>query len=70
MLNGPVQLGFPQKDGNRQYQFALLEKDKRIPKISSRLRIIHLFEADYNLFLKLIWGCRMIGRAEEHKALG
>ena len=29
-----------------------------------------LFETDYNLFLKLIWGCRMMGQAEEHESLG
>ena len=63
MLNIPVQLGFSPKRW-QQVESVLLEKDKGIPKIS-RLRIIHLFEADYNLFLKLIWGCCMIGRAEE-----
>ena len=63
MLNIPVQMGFSPKRW-QQAVYVLLEKDKGIPKIS-RLRIIHLFEADYNLFLKLIWGCCMIGRAEE-----
>ena len=29
-----------------------------------------LFETDYNLFLKLIWGCRMMGQAEAHGSLG
>jgi len=69
MLNTPVQMGFPPKRW-QQAVSVLLEKDQGIPK-KSRLQIIHLFEADYNLFLKfLIWGCRMIGRAEEHNALG
>ena len=37
----------------------LIEKDPGKPKIT-RLRIIHLFEADFNLFLKLIWGSRLV----------
>ena len=41
----------------------LIEKDSgQQPKIT-RLRIIHLFEADFNLFLKLIWGSRLVKRA-------
>ncbi|KAI2512852.1 hypothetical protein MHU86_1641 [Fragilaria crotonensis] len=42
----------------------LIEKDKGQPKIH-RLRIIHLFEADYNFFLKLQWGHRLIRRADK-----
>jgi hypothetical protein len=40
----------------------LIEKDPGRPKLT-RLRIIHLFEADFNLFLKLIWGSRLVKRA-------
>ena len=48
----------------------MIEKDKGNPKIT-RLRIKHdLFEADYNFYLKLVWGCRMVGWAEDHGSLG
>ena len=40
----------------------MIEKDKGQPKVN-RLRIIHLFEADYNLFLKMMWGSRLVRRA-------
>ncbi|KAI2499411.1 hypothetical protein MHU86_15056 [Fragilaria crotonensis] len=40
----------------------MIEKDAGVPKIT-RLRIIHLFEADFNFFLKLIWGSRLVKRA-------
>ena len=30
---------------------------------------MHLFEADYNLFLKLIWGSRLVWQAEAHGIL-
>ena len=70
MLNIPVQMGFSPIRQQKPVLVMLLEKDKGIPKIN-RLRIIHLFEADYNLFLKLIcWGCRMVARAEEQKVFG
>ncbi|KAI2496027.1 hypothetical protein MHU86_18500 [Fragilaria crotonensis] len=42
----------------------MLEKDPGRPKIN-RLRIIHLFEADYNLFLKIMWGSRLVRRSVE-----
>ena len=44
-------------------------KRQRKPK-KSQLQIIHLFEADYNLFLKLVWGKQMIRHTEEHHLLG
>ena len=40
----------------------LIEKDTGQPKIN-RLRIIHLFEADFNFYLKLQWGHRLVRRA-------
>ena len=39
-----------------------LEKDPGTPKIT-RLQIIHLFKADFNFFLKLLWGSRLVKRA-------
>jgi hypothetical protein len=46
----------------------MLEKTPGWPNIC-KLRIIHLFEADYNLFLKLIWGKRLIRQADGLKIL-
>ena len=46
----------------------MIEKDVGKPKIT-RLRIIHLFEADFNYFLKLIWGSRLVKRATKLKLL-
>ena len=40
----------------------MIEKDPGQPHIN-RLRIIHLFEADYNLFLKIMWGSLLVRRA-------
>ena len=42
----------------------LIEKDPGQPKIN-RLRIIHLFEADYNFVLILMWGSRLVHRADK-----
>ena len=41
----------------------LIEKDPGTPNIN-RLRIIHLFEADLNFFLKLQWGHRLVRHAD------
>jgi hypothetical protein len=46
----------------------LIEKDPGIPNIN-QLRIIHLFEADYNLFLKILWGHRLVRRSVEFDLL-
>ena len=40
----------------------LIEKDPGKPRLN-RLRIIHLFEADFNFFLKLQWGHRLVRRS-------
>ncbi len=40
----------------------MIKKDAGKPKIT-RLRIIHLFEADFNFLLKLIWGSRLVKRS-------
>jgi hypothetical protein len=40
----------------------MIEKDAGKPCIN-RLRIIHLFEADFNFFLKLQWGHRLVRHA-------
>lgn len=46
----------------------LIEKDAGRPCIN-RLRIIHLFEADFNFLLKIIWGSRLVQRAVEFNLL-
>jgi hypothetical protein len=43
----------------------MLEKDKGDPKID-RLRIICLYEADYNIFLKIMWAHRLVKTCEEN----
>ena len=42
----------------------MIEKDPGVPNVH-RLRIIHLFEADYNFLLKLMWGHRLVRRAAD-----
>lgn len=46
----------------------MLEKDVGNPCIH-RLRIIHLFEADFNLYMKMQWGKRLVRRASKHLLL-
>ena len=46
----------------------MLEKDIGNPCIH-RLRIIHLFEADFNLYMKMQWGKRLVRRATKHLLL-
>jgi hypothetical protein len=46
----------------------MIEKDIGQPKLT-RLRIIHLFEAALNFFLKLLWGSRLVRRADQHNLL-
>ena len=47
----------------------MLEKEEGNPKIH-RLRIICLYEADYNIFLKTLWAYRLVRHAESYNMLG
>ena len=51
-----------------KYVTVMIEKDIGVPKIH-RIRVIHLYEGDYNLFLKLQWGSRLVKHGEKHKGL-
>jgi hypothetical protein len=46
----------------------LIEKDSGTPNIN-RLRIIHLLEADFNFFLKLQWGHRLVRHTDKFNLL-
>ncbi len=46
----------------------VLEKEPGKPKVH-RLRNIHLYEADYNFVLKLLWSKRLVRHAEHHQLL-
>jgi hypothetical protein len=46
----------------------MIEKIDSFPVIT-KLRIIHLFEADYNLILKLLWGKRLMAHANRHQLI-
>jgi len=47
----------------------MLEKEPGNPLLH-RLRIICLYEADYNLYLKQMWAKRAVRHAEDHNCLG
>ena len=46
----------------------MIGKDPGVPSINC-LRIIHLFEADYNFILKIVWGSRLVQRAVSNNLL-
>jgi len=67
-INLPLKYGFvPSRWCNSVT--VMIEKDPGSPRIE-RLRIIHLFEADYNFCLKLLWGCRMVYQGVKHGCFG
>jgi hypothetical protein len=47
----------------------MIEKVPGKPLLN-KLRVIHLFEADFNLCLRILWGMRLMRQAERRKALG
>ena len=67
LLNLPIANGFAPERWTHSVT-PLIEKDSGRPYLT-RLRVIHLFEADYNLFLKIIYGRRMVANAEQSQAL-
>lgn len=46
----------------------MLEKVPGNPKIN-KLRVIHLYEADYNLLLKILWARRLVWHSHTHNQL-
>jgi hypothetical protein len=58
LLNIPIKYGFAPKHWCTSVT-VMIEKDPGNPRIE-RLRVIHPFEANYNLSLKLLWGKRLV----------
>ena len=67
MINIAIAWGYPPLRWRNVTMF-VLEKEAGKPKIH-RLRNIHLYEADYNFVLKLLWSKRLVRHAEHHKLL-
>jgi ribonuclease HI/exonuclease III len=68
MASMPLRHGFAPKRWQTCID-AILEKIPGQPRIE-KLRIIMLYEADFNFVLKLIWGRRLVRHAELHNCLG
>jgi hypothetical protein len=47
----------------------MIAKDPGSSKIE-RIRVIHLFEVDYNFTLKLLWGKRLVYQGEDNNCFG
>jgi hypothetical protein len=68
MMSFPLKHGFAPKRWQNCID-AIIEKIPGQP-IIEKLRIIMLYEADFNFALKLIWGKRLAHNAEYYKILG
>ena len=68
MMTLPLKHGFAPKRWCNCID-AILEKIPGKP-IIEKLRIIMLYEADFNFVLKLIWGKRLVRNAEKYQCLG
>mmetsp|Transcript_27180 Transcript_27180/g.54370 ORF Transcript_27180/g.54370 Transcript_27180/m.54370 type:complete len:86 (-) Transcript_27180:159-416(-) len=65
-----AQLELPLKYGSVPTRWAkalqtMLPKDPGMPKVE-RLRVIQLFEADYNFVLRIVWGRRLVWNAQKY----
>ena len=67
MINFPITHGFA-PDRWTHSVTPLIEKEEGKPYLT-RLRVIHLFEADYNIFLKIIYGWRMVKNDERNHVM-
>jgi hypothetical protein len=52
----------------RNISTIMIEKDPGRPRIN-RLRVLHLYEADYNLLLKVVWARNLVWHAHDLHAL-
>jgi hypothetical protein len=68
LVNIPVHNGFVPDRWCKSIT-VMIEKDPGSPRIE-QLHIIHLFEADYNFSLKLLWGQQMVHWGEDAEVLG
>jgi hypothetical protein len=68
LLNIPIHYGFAPTQWCTMIM-VMIEKDPGNPQIE-HLRVIHLYEADYNLCLKLLWGKQMVYQGEDNNYFG
>jgi hypothetical protein len=68
LINIPLRYGFAPKQWCTSVM-VMIKKDPGNPQIE-RLRVIHLFEAYYNLRLKLIWGSQMVYQGKDNNCFG
>ena len=68
MINFPLRYGFAPTRWCKSITI-MIAKDPGSSKIE-RIRVIHLFEADYNFTLKLLWGKRLVYQGEDHNCFG
>ena len=68
MINIPLKYGFTPQHWCKSIT-VMIEKDPANPCIE-RLCVIHLFKADYNFSLKLLWGHWLIYQGEDNKCFG
>jgi hypothetical protein len=47
---------------------AMIEKSPGCPKIN-RLRVIHLYEVDYNIILKIIWARKLVWNVHDNNRI-
>jgi hypothetical protein len=52
----------------QQSTTAMIEKIPGCPKIN-KLRVIHLYEADYNIILKIIWALKLVWHVHDNNRL-